>query len=78
MTPEVKEAYSILLTEKGRVLLDYWRQKFGFTDRTTLVANDPLTTAFNEGQRVVWQFIIRDVERSLVTEEKPKEAVTNE
>lgn len=78
MSPELKEAYSILLTEKGKVLLDHWRQKFGFADKTTLVAGDPLTTAFNEGQRVVWQFLLREIERSLSPNEQPKEAVTDE
>lgn len=48
MTPELKEAYSLFFSEKGQTLLEHWRRKFGFMHATTVVANDPITTAFNE------------------------------
>ncbi len=78
MTPEVKEAYGILLSEKGRVLLDHWAAKFGFQNRTTVVANDPISTAFNEGQRVVWCFLMRELAEALKPGEPPATAVATE
>ena len=78
MTPEVKEAYSIFFTDKGRVLLEHWSAKFGFSNKTTVVANDPITTAFNEGQRVVWCFITREIGASLTDVGRPATAETTE
>lgn len=78
MSPEVKEAYSILLSDKGQVLLAHWRRKFSYDNRTTMVENDPYMTAFQEGQRVVWRSILQDLEQSLTSNDpQPKEA-TNE
>lgn len=78
MTPELKEAYSLFFSEKGQTLLEHWRRKFGFMHATTVVANDPITTAFNEGQRVVWCFITREIAASLNAEPAPTEAKADE
>lgn len=78
MEPELREAYSIFFTDKGQTLLEHWRRKFGFMNATTVVANDPITTAFNEGQRVVWCFITKEIAASLNNEPKPTEAESDE
>ncbi len=56
---EMQEAYiDVFLCPKGKVVLEHMFKQLGMDD-STLVANDPMTTAWKEGRRSVFMEILR-------------------
>ena len=48
----------VFLSPKGKVVLEHMFTQLGM-DNTTMVANDPYSTAYNEGRRSVYMEILR-------------------
>ena len=55
----MQEVYiDVFLSPQGKRVLEHLFRQLGM-DGTTLVANDPMTTAYNEGRRSVFMEILR-------------------
>lgn len=69
--------FEVFLTDtQAQAALEHLRQMFGFETRTTCVPNDPITSAFHEGQRTVIVYIMRVIRNGRA--ERPAEVRTKE
>jgi len=67
--------FEVFLTDtQAQAVLEHLRQAFGFENRTTCVPNDPITSAFHEGQRTVVVHIMRQIRTGGL--ERPAEVTT--
>jgi hypothetical protein len=67
--------FEVFLTDaQAQAALEHLRQMFGFETRTTCVPNDPITSAFHEGQRTVIVYLMRVIRTGRA--ERPAEVQT--